>query len=101
MPAEQVLRLARTEAVTAERVPAREELETVVRHDDVKKAGHPAHRAVALERFDWWLGHLGLITHRSAMASTLHPHSCLVGTGNRDDKKAASGAITAFDERLV
>jgi len=58
----------------------------------VKKAGHPAHRAIAIEGVYRRFRQLGLITHRPAMASTLHPHSCLVRTSHWDDKKAASGA---------
>src|SRR4029078_5760487 len=74
MAAEQMLGRSRPEPVAHQRIAARHEFEIRMLDDDVEEAGHPAHRAVAVERRHRRFQHFRLEAHRPAVtaASELH-----------------------------
>jgi len=73
--AEEVLGGAGAEAVGGERVAAAQQLEILMRDDDVEEAGHRADRAIAIERGNRRPRHFGLEPHCPAMTSARNLHA--------------------------
>lgn len=73
-PAEQMFGLARTETVIRNLILSAEQLEILVRHENVQISGHRTDRAVAIEHFARGVD-FGAKTDRATMATARDDHS--------------------------